>query len=249
MSHLSLLQGVPPPPCDQDIFAAKTNGETLLFPNRTGRHATKHKVKKRKRSSAKTKRISGNYHNYYGYRHSTNASDGRLKFLQPAWFHNRACLDVGCNSGRFSVAVALKFGCATMTGIDIDPLLIARAQEELKSLGDTSKDTCNASCAGDRTVGSLGCGDSAPARPKLSSPVAQAATTDRANPVRQPGDDQDRTTESCSCIDVGVKDCKQHPHKISFRCEDIMQPSAAPVAAYDVRGNPMFFLPFECGRC
>eukprot|EP00884_Botryococcus_braunii_P010474 jgi/Botrbrau1/19428/Bobra.0338s0053.1 len=65
---------------------------------------------------------------YYGYRLGNHLEeDPRLEVLDKRWFLNRTCLDIGCNEGLVTRAVAARFGCRSMTGIDIDPFLVAAA--------------------------------------------------------------------------------------------------------------------------
>lgn len=74
--------------------------------------------KKRKRKEVA---IFGNYRNYYGYRVGQDLEeDPRLKVFKQEWFENRDCLDIGCNSGSITIAIAKKFGCGSILGIDID---------------------------------------------------------------------------------------------------------------------------------
>lgn len=43
----------------------------------------------------------------------------------------KRCLDVGCNAGLVSLAVAAKFGTAAMLGLDIDGALVHQASVNL----------------------------------------------------------------------------------------------------------------------
>ncbi|EPS74294.1 hypothetical protein M569_00460, partial [Genlisea aurea] len=65
--------------------------------------------------------IFGNYRNYYGYRVDQDLDeDPRLKAMKREWFEDKDCLDIGCNSGLITIAVAKKFGCRSILGVDID---------------------------------------------------------------------------------------------------------------------------------
>ncbi|GAQ79636.1 hypothetical protein KFL_000340380 [Klebsormidium nitens] len=75
----------------------------------------------------------GNYNRYYGYRFAkTLSEDPRLSLFQKEWFQGKACLDVGCNEGYVTIAVAQKFECGSMVGVDIDGSLVAKAKSHLK---------------------------------------------------------------------------------------------------------------------
>ena len=78
----------------------------------------------------------GNYHNYYGYRAlGSFDEDPRLRLLQACWFRGRHVLDVGCNEGLVTLAVAAGFGCSRTTGVDIDGTLVKRAQRQGRPSG------------------------------------------------------------------------------------------------------------------
>lgn len=70
----------------------------------------------------------GNYHRYYGYRlGSSLSSDPRLSVLEASWVRNKRLLDVGCNEGLVTIAVAAAFGPSSAAGVDVDPALVRRA--------------------------------------------------------------------------------------------------------------------------
>lgn len=47
--------------------------------------------------------------------------------LDPAWFKGADVLDVGCNEGLVTLALAVHCGCHSVCGVDIDPVLVAKA--------------------------------------------------------------------------------------------------------------------------
>lgn len=53
--------------------------------------------------------------------------DPRLHLLAPEWFKGRHLLDVGCNEGLVTLAAAVRWATASVTGVDIDPVLIGKA--------------------------------------------------------------------------------------------------------------------------
>ena len=66
---------------------------------------------------------------YYGYRAlGSFEEDPRLRLMQARWFRGREVLDVGCNEGLVTLAVAAAFGCRRTTGVDIDGALVKRAR-------------------------------------------------------------------------------------------------------------------------
>ncbi|GAV92794.1 hypothetical protein CFOL_v3_36172 [Cephalotus follicularis] len=82
---------------------------------------------KQEQAEAKNKRKRkdffpfGNYRNYYGYRIGNDLEeDPRLRVLKKEWFQDKDCLDIGCNSGIFTIQIAKKLHCCSILGIDID---------------------------------------------------------------------------------------------------------------------------------
>ena len=47
--------------------------------------------------------------------------------MEKPWFQNRTCLDIGCNEGMITLALASHFGTASMLGVDIDRSLTGKA--------------------------------------------------------------------------------------------------------------------------
>ncbi|OWR50394.1 hypothetical protein KGM_213805 [Danaus plexippus plexippus] len=77
----------------------------------------------------------GNYDRYYGYRNLNAMMDIRLQVFEMHrhLFQNKDVLDIGCNVGHISIAVARTLGAKSVVGIDIDSVLIGRARKNLKS--------------------------------------------------------------------------------------------------------------------
>ncbi|KAF1927376.1 S-adenosyl-L-methionine-dependent methyltransferase [Didymella exigua CBS 183.55] len=80
----------------------------------------------------------GNYTNYTGPSRApgsaTHVLDARLKLLTglvPGIFTAKTCLDIGCNAGNAACQLAFDFHVASVTGVDIDPKLVAQAEKLL----------------------------------------------------------------------------------------------------------------------
>jgi len=70
----------------------------------------------------------GNYTAYYTKKRLVHCKeDHRVNQLHGEWFKGKRCLDVGCNSGKFTLQLSHTHGCCFIRGIDIDPLLIEEA--------------------------------------------------------------------------------------------------------------------------
>lgn len=88
---------------------------------------------KRNGIKKKSKFIYGNYNAYYGYRCERNAEDLRLSaFIQYGdLFNNKEVLDIGCNDGSLTIALAKRLTVNFIVGLDIDANLIARARKNV----------------------------------------------------------------------------------------------------------------------
>ncbi|CAM6036056.1 unnamed protein product [Sphagnum compactum] len=76
----------------------------------------------------------GNYHRYYGYRvGKTLKQDPRMESMQTQWFQDKDVLDIGCNEGHVTIALAQKYHVQSMCGVDIDSGLIFRAGKNLQT--------------------------------------------------------------------------------------------------------------------
>lgn len=87
----------------------------------------------------------GNYPAYYGYRLGDNRVDLIDQTLIVAGLdeglkgmvEGKRCLDIGCNSGSFTIDVAFQFSPSWILGVDIDPDLIHKAR---RNVFETSKE-------------------------------------------------------------------------------------------------------------
>jgi 7SK snRNA methylphosphate capping enzyme len=100
-------------------------------------------IQKRKRNN-KPLFIYGNYNHYYGYRGKVKDSvKPRLWQLRKEWFQSKKCLDIGCNVGNFTDAIAKHLRPSSILGIDIDESLIKKA-EEMKAQRKKQKEQAEA---------------------------------------------------------------------------------------------------------
>ncbi len=76
--------------------------------------------------------VYGNYNRYYGYRNPDHQDDPRLKPMKSEWFENLEVLDIGCNVGNVTLAVARDFKPKSIVGMDIDPKLIGAARKNIR---------------------------------------------------------------------------------------------------------------------
>lgn len=89
-----------------------------------------------KAAASKRKYIYGNYNRYYGYRNSNDDEDVRIVAFRACaeYFGDKEILDIGCNEGAVTMAVAKEFRPKFITGLDIDKDLIAAARKHLTAI-------------------------------------------------------------------------------------------------------------------
>ncbi|OWF41071.1 7SK snRNA methylphosphate capping enzyme-like [Mizuhopecten yessoensis] len=85
-----------------------------------------------KQFSKKGKFIYGNYNRYYGYRNPDTADDHRLISFKKEWFEGKDAIDIGCNVGHVTLAIAKEMHPRKVIGIDIDSSLIAAARKNVR---------------------------------------------------------------------------------------------------------------------
>ncbi|XP_060069259.1 7SK snRNA methylphosphate capping enzyme-like [Ylistrum balloti] len=85
-----------------------------------------------KQFSKKGKFVYGNYNRYYGYRNPDTADDYRLMSFRKEWFEGKDAIDIGCNVGHVTLAIAKEMHPRKIIGIDIDSSLIAAARKNVR---------------------------------------------------------------------------------------------------------------------
>lgn len=98
----------------------------------------------------------GNYDRYYGKRaiHEGLAKDvkddagnyafddPRLQFFKKEWFEKKKVLDIGCNVGFVTMAIAHRFAPSSIVGLDIDKKLIQTAFNILRKTFGSASNKC-----------------------------------------------------------------------------------------------------------
>ncbi|CDQ88746.1 unnamed protein product [Oncorhynchus mykiss] len=97
-----------------------------------GRQPHLHNQHKQQHQGNKKKFQYGNYNKYYGYRNPGCAEDPRFRCLRPEWFHGKAVLDLGCNTGHLTLCIAKKLRPARILGLDIDGGLVHAARQNIR---------------------------------------------------------------------------------------------------------------------
>ncbi|XP_015921019.1 7SK snRNA methylphosphate capping enzyme [Parasteatoda tepidariorum] len=90
------------------------------------------KQEKNKKCEQKRKEARyGNYHQYYGYR-NIGTMDSRIQCMKQEWFVDKDVLDIGCNAGHFTLALARDLKPRSIIGIDIDNELVKMAMKNVR---------------------------------------------------------------------------------------------------------------------
>ncbi|CAL1544128.1 unnamed protein product [Lymnaea stagnalis] len=76
----------------------------------------------------------GNYNRYYGYRNRDHEPDPRLQYFNPTWFKDKDVLDIGCNVGHITLALAEQYHPHKILGMDIDGKLIQAARQNIRHM-------------------------------------------------------------------------------------------------------------------
>ena len=91
----------------------------------------------------------GNYIAYYGYRNVDRVDDPRLQLLPIELFEGKDVLDIGCNAGLVTIAVASHYVPKRILGIDVDQRLIGLAKRNVRRyMDENSYPTCLKSAFG-----------------------------------------------------------------------------------------------------
>ncbi len=123
--------------------------------NQSNQSHTHTQPQKQKPNKNKDKKfIYGNYNRYYGYRNPGAEDDFRLQGFQKEWFEGKDVLDIGCNVGHVTLAIAKNLKPSKIVGMDIDGQLIRAAKQNVRyylssQMTDTNKfPTSMAACYG-----------------------------------------------------------------------------------------------------
>lgn len=104
----------------------------------------------------KPKFTQGNYNRYYGYRNVGGIEDPRLPYFDLKWFKGKDVLDIGCNAGHLTLALADQFQPHKILGMDIDGKLIQAARQNIRHiLSQRRKDSAKFPRALEMTRGPL----------------------------------------------------------------------------------------------
>lgn len=135
-----------PPPSSRQFKGSKNNFQTAKNSLKAGNKVQQAQSKAVEPKTGGTKFHQknkkfeyGNYNRYYGYRAPTADDDHRLKYLKAEWFVGKEVLDIGCNVGQLTMALARLFQTKSIIGMDIDKGLIEEARKRLRHVASQTK--------------------------------------------------------------------------------------------------------------
>ncbi|KAI4875969.1 hypothetical protein NFI96_022101 [Prochilodus magdalenae] len=105
---------------------------TPIVGGAAGSHRAGSRQAARNRQKPQRKYQYGTYSHYYGYQTPALNRDPRLAVFRPEWFRGKKVLDIGCNVGHLTLAIAKHWSPAHILGLDIDGRLVHAARQNLR---------------------------------------------------------------------------------------------------------------------
>ncbi|KAM9444965.1 7SK snRNA methylphosphate capping enzyme isoform 1-T2 [Clarias gariepinus] len=127
---------ITPTPINKQFDLDRGRSQTFHTPvvgGATGSHleTNRHVSQKNHRKMRRDFRY-GPYSCYYGYRTPSLSVDPRLAAFRPEWFRGKNVLDIGCNVGHVTLAIAKHWSPAHILGLDIDGGVVHAARQNLR---------------------------------------------------------------------------------------------------------------------
>ncbi|KAI5096197.1 7SK snRNA methylphosphate capping enzyme-like [Silurus meridionalis] len=106
---------------------------TPIVSGATGTHLeANHHVTRQNRRKLRRDFQYGTYTCYYGYLTPSLNVDPRLAAFHPEWFSGKKVLDIGCNVGHMTLAIAKNWSPAHILGLDVDGGVVHAARQNLR---------------------------------------------------------------------------------------------------------------------
>ncbi|KAI8338465.1 Bicoid-interacting protein 3-domain-containing protein [Chlamydoabsidia padenii] len=120
---------------EQHTTSTGYNDRPINLGSGTGIHFPLATREKKASTKSQGRNKYGNYTGYYEARRNTSIDyDPRLAVLDASLFKNKIVLDIGCNSGNLTIALAQHCQPKHILGIDIDESLITKAKSLQKTV-------------------------------------------------------------------------------------------------------------------
>ncbi|KAF1336467.1 RNA methyltransferase, partial [Globisporangium splendens] len=131
----------PLPPSARKRHASDRNGNAQMTSDSSTGDGHLHESTKKRKTQKKIPKqhLVGNFRSYYTFRlgqlrQGELEEDPRLAVLEAQWFAGKRGLDIGCNSGDLTLAIAKRFEPSYLLGIDVDAQLVSLARTNLKGV-------------------------------------------------------------------------------------------------------------------
>lgn len=125
-----------PTPSNKKLHLDRGRSQTFHTPvvgGATGGHLEAHHHASQKNGRKPRREYHyGTYSSYYGYRTPRLTVDPRLAAFRPEWFRGKKVLDIGCNVGHVTLAIAKHWSPAHILGLDIDAGVVHAARQNLR---------------------------------------------------------------------------------------------------------------------
>lgn len=130
--HLSIT----PTPTNKQLDLDRGRSQTFHTPivgGATGSHLeASHRVSLKNQRKPKREYHYGTYSHHYGYQTPTLNIDPRLAAFRPEWFRGKKVLEIGCNVGHMTLAIAKNWSPVHILGLDIDGCVVHAARQNLR---------------------------------------------------------------------------------------------------------------------
>ncbi|KAI5609286.1 7SK snRNA methylphosphate capping enzyme-like, partial [Silurus asotus] len=127
---------ITPTPTNKQLHLDRGRSQTFHTPivsGATGSHLeVNHHVIRQNRRKPRRDFQYGTYTCYYGYLTPSPNVDPRLAAFRPEWFSGKKVLDIGCNVGHMTLAIAKNWSPAHILGLDVDGGVVHAARQNLR---------------------------------------------------------------------------------------------------------------------
>ncbi|KAG9269416.1 7SK snRNA methylphosphate capping enzyme-like [Astyanax mexicanus] len=135
--------------CCAEKGQSQTSFHTPIVSGAIGLHRPGPRQALQNRRKPQRKFQYGTYSHYYGYQTPAPSRDPRLAALRPEWFRGKKVLDIGCNVGHLTLAIAKHWSPAHILGLDIDGRLVHAARQNLRHfLSELQRQEVQRGCVG-----------------------------------------------------------------------------------------------------
>lgn len=127
---------ITPTPTNRHLKLDRERTQTFHTPivgGTTGSHPeANHHISQKSQRKPRREFHYGTFSCCYGYQTPILNVDPRLEAFQPEWFRGKKVLDIGCNVGHVTLAIAKNWSPTHILGLDIDGRVVHAARQNLR---------------------------------------------------------------------------------------------------------------------